>query len=64
MPQVRDRSAERDGYVGTTLSKRIAITRIALRDGEEAPAAEEAKEEAPAAEEAKEENKEDTSKKD
>ena len=31
--RVRDRSAERDGYVGTTLFKRIIITRIALGDG-------------------------------
>ena len=31
--RVRDRSAERDGYVGTTLFKRITITRIALGDG-------------------------------
>jgi hypothetical protein len=30
--RVRDSSAERDGYVGTTLFKRITITRIALGD--------------------------------
>lgn len=33
MIRARDRSAERDGYVGTTLLKRITITRIAFGDG-------------------------------